>query len=157
MGGINEYLWIILEIWWINRKIESQKLYIYILPNGCIWKKNAETYVFDFHWFYPIGILKVPCQWVGRQCSLGGHQPCQALGRKSTFLTSRRQWGPLPKDSSCPLRVEMQESSLDKGPSRCSMFALPDEVWLCALLLEIAWIQELGDVIQGNTPKIHLK
>jgi len=37
------------------------------------------------------------------------------------------------------------------------MFDPPDEVWLCAVLLEISWIQEVSDVIQGNAPKIYLK
>lgn len=36
------------------------------------------------------------------------------------------------------------------------MSQLPDEVWLCAVL-DISWIQEASDVIQGNAPKIYLK
>lgn len=58
-GGINECLWIILKMCWIHRWIESWKVHIYPPPEWRIWKKNPETCVFDFHWFYSMGILKI--------------------------------------------------------------------------------------------------
>lgn len=85
------------------------------------------------------------------QSSLQGHQPSQSQNRLCSFLISGGQQAPHPKGCSYPLRMEMQERSLDLG--RHDVLTLQTKPWLCAGFLEISWIHEVSDVIQENAPK----
>ena len=74
---------------------------------------------------------------------------------EGTHLYQRGNRLLLLKDSSHPVRMEMQELSLEEGPSRCTDPPAESAVLCCSL--EISRIHGVSDIIRENALKIDLK
>lgn len=129
----------------LNKWVKKVGRYLSILhQNDTFERKTLKHMCFDFHWSYSMGILKILFQWVGSQCSL------QSIGLVSLWVGSAHFWSQGAVDSSSEgqqLPPESRNARNEPEWGAMRMFDPPHEAWLCVVLLEISWIQEVSDVI----------